>query len=151
MHAWLSRKHFSPNGFSGSLVMFMDIQLTLAFMNFAGANYMIQKTTVVSVDPIIQIGVVNISEVRFKASMAMSRSQMLRGVLGFWSPLMTALGSTENMPVRSNQRFNESICTRQSTRIGIAVSNIEKGFLANLFNCSLVLIYWALQAVLLDI
>jgi hypothetical protein len=25
-------------------------------MNFAGANYMIQKTTVVSVDPIIQIG-----------------------------------------------------------------------------------------------
>ncbi|KAG6759834.1 hypothetical protein POTOM_036327 [Populus tomentosa] len=98
MHAWLSRKHFSPNGFSGSLVMFMDIQLTLAFMNFAGANYMIQKITVVSVDPIIQIGVVNISEVRFKASMAMSRSQMLRGVLGFWSPLMTALGSTENMP-----------------------------------------------------
>lgn len=29
MHAWLSRKHFSPNGFSGSLVMFMDIQMTL--------------------------------------------------------------------------------------------------------------------------
>ena len=29
MHAWLSPKHLSPNGFSGSLVMFMDIQLTL--------------------------------------------------------------------------------------------------------------------------
>ncbi|KAL9389233.1 hypothetical protein Peur_017838 [Populus x canadensis] len=43
--------------------------------------------------------VINISEDRFKASMAMSPSQMLRGVLGFWSPLMTALGSPENMPV----------------------------------------------------
>lgn len=60
-------------------------------MNFAGANYMIQKTTVVSVDPKFKL------EVRFKASMAMSPSQMLRGVLGF---LMTALGSTENMSVR---------------------------------------------------
>ncbi|CAK7326271.1 unnamed protein product [Dovyalis caffra] len=56
------------------------------------------KTTAVSVDPIIQIGVLNISEVRFKVSMAMSPSQRPRGVLGFCSSLMTALGNTENMP-----------------------------------------------------
>lgn len=31
--------------------------------------------------------------------MAMSPSQRPRGVLGFWSSLMTALGNTENMPV----------------------------------------------------
>ena len=43
--------------------------------------------------------VLNISEVRFKVSMAMSPSQRPRGVLGFWSSLMTALGNTENMPV----------------------------------------------------
>lgn len=31
--------------------------------------------------------------------MAMSPSQRPRGVLGFWSSLMTALGNMENMPV----------------------------------------------------
>ncbi|KAJ8767440.1 hypothetical protein K2173_017484 [Erythroxylum novogranatense] len=56
------------------------------------------QTTAVSVDPIIQIGVFNISEVRFKVSMSMSPGQRPRGVLGFWSSLMTALGNTENMP-----------------------------------------------------
>lgn len=45
--------------------------------------------------------VLNISEVRFKVSMAMSPSQRPRGVLGFWASLMTALGNTENMPVSS--------------------------------------------------
>ncbi|KAJ6726583.1 hypothetical protein OIU79_004678 [Salix purpurea] len=87
------------------------------------------KTTAVSVDPIIHIGVLNISEVRFKVSMAMSPSQRPRGVLGFWLSLMTALGNTENMLVRLNQRFNENMCMRQSTMIGIAVSNIKKDLL----------------------
>ncbi|XP_048235070.1 uncharacterized protein LOC8261314 isoform X2 [Ricinus communis] len=87
------------------------------------------QTTAVSVDPIIQIGVLNISEVRFKVSMGMSPGQRPRGVLGFWSSLMTALGNTENMPVRINQRFHENICMRQSAMISIAVSNIKKDLL----------------------
>lgn len=81
------------------------------------------QTTAVSVDPIVEIGyvgllsphfwslellscnnnlncsVLNISEFRFKFSMAMSPTQRPIGVLGFWSSLMTALGNTENMPV----------------------------------------------------
>ncbi|GKV06822.1 hypothetical protein SLEP1_g18658 [Rubroshorea leprosula] len=87
------------------------------------------NTTAVSVDPIIQIGVLNISEVRLKVSMAMSPSQRPRGVLGFWSSLMTALGNTENMPVRINQRFHENVCMRQSTMISNAISNIKKDLL----------------------
>lgn len=46
--------------------------------------------------------VLNISEVRFKMSMAMSPSQRPRGVLGFWASLMTALGNTENMAVSAS-------------------------------------------------
>lgn len=41
----------------------------------------------------------NISEVRFKVSMAMSPTQRPGGVLGFWLSLMTALGNMENMTV----------------------------------------------------
>ncbi|KAJ0034329.1 hypothetical protein Pint_24264 [Pistacia integerrima] len=85
--------------------------------------------TAVSVDPFIQIGVLNISEIRFKVSMTMSPTQRPRGVLGFWSSLMTALGNTENMPVRINQRFHENVCMRQSTMTSNAIANIRKDLL----------------------
>ncbi|KAL3812236.1 hypothetical protein ACJIZ3_013504 [Penstemon smallii] len=87
------------------------------------------QTTSVSVDPIIQIGVLNISEVRFKVTMAMSPTQRPVGVLGFWASLMTALGNTENMPVRINQRFQENVSMRHSVLIGNAISNIRKDLL----------------------
>ncbi|KAJ0228735.1 Vacuolar protein sorting-associated protein 13 [Hirschfeldia incana] len=87
------------------------------------------ESTAVSVDPFIQIDVLNISEVRFKVSMAMSPSQRPRGVLGFWSSLMTALGNTENMPVRISERFSENISMRQSTMINNAIRNVKKDLL----------------------
>ncbi|KAE9602547.1 putative vacuolar protein sorting-associated protein [Lupinus albus] len=87
------------------------------------------QITAASVDSIIQIGVLNMSEVRFRVSMAMSPSQRPRGVLGFWASLMTALGNTENMPVRINQRFHENITMRQSAMISMATSNIQKDLL----------------------
>ncbi|KAD5802908.1 hypothetical protein E3N88_14268 [Mikania micrantha] len=88
------------------------------------------ETTVVSVDPIIEIGVLNISEFRFKFSMAMSPTQRPVGVLGFWASLMTALGNTENMPVRVNQRLLESLSMRQSVLTTNAISNITKDVLS---------------------
>ncbi|XP_031738035.1 uncharacterized protein LOC101213129 isoform X1 [Cucumis sativus] len=87
-------------------------------------------STAVSVDPVIQIRVLHISEVRFRLSMAMSPSQRPRGVLGFWSSLMTALGNTENMPIRINQRFRENICMRQSLMVTNAISSIRKDLLS---------------------
>ncbi|XP_077211040.1 calcium-dependent lipid-binding family protein isoform X2 [Tasmannia lanceolata] len=88
------------------------------------------QTTAVSVDPIIQIGLLNISEIRFKVSLSMSPTQRPRGVLGFWLSLMTALGNTEHMPVRINQRFREDLCMRQSALISAAISNIQKDLLS---------------------
>ncbi|KAK7291737.1 hypothetical protein RIF29_07114 [Crotalaria pallida] len=87
------------------------------------------QITAASVDPIIQIGVLNISEVRFRVSMTMSPSQRPRGVLGFWASLMTALGNTENMPVRINQKFHENVNMRQSSMISMAISNVRKDLL----------------------
>ncbi|XP_051130647.1 uncharacterized protein LOC127251100 isoform X2 [Andrographis paniculata] len=88
------------------------------------------QTTSVSVDPIVQIGVLNISEVRFKVTMAMSPTQRPVGVLGFWASLMTALGNTENMPVRINQRFQENVSMSYSILVGNAISNIKKDVLS---------------------
>ncbi|XP_043726204.1 uncharacterized protein LOC122672780 isoform X2 [Telopea speciosissima] len=88
------------------------------------------QTTAVSVDPIIKIGVLHISEIRSKVSMAMSPTQRPKGVLGFWLSLMTALGNTENMPVRINQRFHDDVSMRQSALISTAISNIQKDLLS---------------------
>ncbi|EPS74076.1 hypothetical protein M569_00677, partial [Genlisea aurea] len=88
------------------------------------------QTTSVSVDPIIQLGVLNISEVRFKLTMAMSPSQRPVGVLGFWASLMTALGNLENMPIRINHKFQENVCLRQSVLVSNAISNIKKDILS---------------------
>lgn len=88
------------------------------------------STSAVSVDPIIKIGLLNISEIRFKVSMAMSPAQRPRGVLGFWSSLMTALGNMEHMPVRIAQRFHEEVCMRQSAVMSTAVSSIQKDLLS---------------------
>jgi vacuolar protein sorting-associated protein 13A/C len=89
-----------------------------------------QTDIAVSVDPITEISVLNISEIRFKFSMAMSPTQRPVGVLGFWSSLMTALGNTENMPIRINQRFQERVCMRQSVLTSNAISNIKKDLLS---------------------
>ncbi|XP_073302377.1 uncharacterized protein [Primulina huaijiensis] len=88
------------------------------------------QTTSVSVDPIMQIGVFNLSEIRFKVTMAMSPTQRPVGVLGFWASLMTALGNTENMPVRINQRFLENVSLRHSVLVSNALSNIKKDILS---------------------
>ncbi|KAK3157946.1 hypothetical protein QOZ80_2AG0130600 [Eleusine coracana subsp. coracana] len=88
------------------------------------------QPSAVSVDPILKIGLLNISEIRFRVSMAMSPSQRPRGVLGFWSSLMTALGNMEHMPVRIAQRYREELCMRQSALMNAAVSNIQKDLLS---------------------
>jgi len=88
------------------------------------------QPSAVSVDPILKIGLLNISEIRFRVSMAMSPSQRPRGVLGFWSSLMTALGNMEHMPVRIAQRYREELCMRQSALTNSAISNIQKDLLS---------------------
>ncbi|RAL47445.1 hypothetical protein DM860_013410 [Cuscuta australis] len=88
------------------------------------------QSTSVSVDPIVQIGAFNISEIRIKVSMVMSPSQRPVGVLGFWSSLMTALGNTENMPVRINQRFLENVSMKRSILVGNAIANVKKDLLS---------------------
>ncbi|KAG9446693.1 hypothetical protein H6P81_012821 [Aristolochia fimbriata] len=88
------------------------------------------QSSAVSVDPTIKIGLFSISEIRFRLSLAMSPTQRPRGILGFWSSLMTALGNTEHMPIRVNQRFLEDVCMRQSAIISSAMSSIQKDLLS---------------------
>ncbi|XP_031479692.1 uncharacterized protein LOC116250249 isoform X3 [Nymphaea colorata] len=94
------------------------------------SNIVVDQTTTVPVDPVIQIGLLNISEIRFKVSVTMSPTLRPRGVLGFWASLMTALGNMENMPIRINQRFLKDISVRKSSISSAAFSSIQKDLLS---------------------
>ncbi|CAM6102066.1 unnamed protein product [Calypogeia fissa] len=88
------------------------------------------QTTDVAMDPIIRIGLLHTTEVRFKVTLAMSPTQRPRGMLGFWSTLMTSLGNTDEMPIRINPRVHEEITMRKSALITAAVSSIRNDVLS---------------------
>ncbi|KAI5061209.1 hypothetical protein GOP47_0023714 [Adiantum capillus-veneris] len=89
------------------------------------------QTTDVSVDPIVSIGLLNTSEIRFKVSLVMSPSQRPRSALGFWASLMTALGNTDDLQIRIAPRVHEEICMRQSALVAACVSSIRKDILSH--------------------
>ncbi|XP_024542530.1 uncharacterized protein LOC9648284 isoform X1 [Selaginella moellendorffii] len=88
------------------------------------------QTTAVALDPIISIGLLNTSEIRFKVTLAMSPTQRPRGVLGFWSTLLTSLGNTDDMPVRITPHVHENICMSQSALVAAAIASVRNDMLS---------------------
>lgn len=89
------------------------------------------QTTDVSVDPIIYIGLLYTSEIRFKVSLVMSPTQRPRGALGFWASLMTALGNTDDLQVRIAPRVHEDVCMRQSSLLAACMEGVRKDLLSH--------------------
>eukprot|EP00250_Pteridium_aquilinum_P021886 c25256_g1_i1 orf=924-13886(-) len=105
------------------------LQQMLQFLNLNRLTA--SQTTDVSVDPIINIGLLNTSEIRFKVSLVMSPTQRPRGALGFWASLMTALGNTDDLQIRIAPRVYEDICMRQSSLLAACISSIRKDILSH--------------------
>ncbi|KAL3679175.1 hypothetical protein R1sor_022131 [Riccia sorocarpa] len=92
------------------------------------------QTTDVAIDPIIKIGLLHTTEIRFKVTLAMSPTQRPRGMLGFWSTLMTSLGNTDEMPIRITPRVHEEMTMRQSALFAAAISSIRNDVLSQPFS-----------------
>ncbi|KAL2613699.1 hypothetical protein R1flu_025391 [Riccia fluitans] len=91
------------------------------------------QTTDVAIDPNIRIGLLHTTEIRFKVTLAMSPTQRPRGMLGFWSTLMTSLGNTDEMPIRITPRVHEEMTMRQSALFAAAISSIRNDVLSQPF------------------
>nr|CAB3500118.1 unnamed protein product [Digitaria exilis] len=61
------------------------------------------STTVTEVDPEIRIELVDISEIRLKISLETAPTQRPRGVLGIWSPVLSAVGNAFKIQVWSRR------------------------------------------------
>ncbi|KAH7429913.1 hypothetical protein KP509_09G071300 [Ceratopteris richardii] len=124
-----------PNAHNNALVVNLHepiiwrLQQMLQHLNLE--RFTASQTTDVSVDPVIHIGLLNTSEIRFKVSLAMTPSQRPRGALGFWASLMTALGNTDDLQIRIAPRVHEDICMRQSALITSCLSSIRKDILSH--------------------
>ncbi|KAG0568137.1 hypothetical protein KC19_7G189300 [Ceratodon purpureus] len=91
------------------------------------------KTTAVAIDPIIRIGLLQTSEIRFKVTLAMAPAQRPRGMLGFWATLITSLGNTDEMPIRITPRVHEDVSMRQSALWAAAFASVRNDLLSQPF------------------
>ncbi|XP_024384462.1 uncharacterized protein [Physcomitrium patens] len=91
------------------------------------------KTTAVAIDPIIKIGLLHTSEIRFKVTLTMAPAQRPRGMLGFWATLITSLGNTDEMPIRITPRVHEDVSMRQSALWAAAFASLRNDLLSQPF------------------
>jgi vacuolar protein sorting-associated protein 13A/C len=63
-----------------------------------------EQSTAVTVDPRVHIGLLNMTDLHFKLTLLIAPAQRPRGILGFWSTLVTSLGNTNEMQVRNQAK-----------------------------------------------
>ncbi|KAJ7520829.1 hypothetical protein O6H91_19G024200 [Diphasiastrum complanatum] len=100
------------------------------FQNLNLSRLTSSQTTAVALDPIIHIGLLSTTDFRFKVTLAMSPTQRPRGILGFWSTLLTSLGNTDDMQIRITPHLHEEICMRQSALVAAAIASIRNDILS---------------------
>ncbi|BBN04917.1 vacuolar protein sorting-associated protein 13A/C [Marchantia polymorpha subsp. ruderalis] len=77
---------------------------------------------VVQVDPEFRIDLIDVSEVRLKLTLETAPAARPRGMLGYWSPLVTGLGNTNKMPIHFSNVLHKGRYMRKS-QIGPAVTS----------------------------
>ncbi|GJP54206.1 hypothetical protein CLOM_g13301 [Closterium sp. NIES-68] len=91
------------------------------------------RSTSVSLDPRVHIGLLNISEGRLKLTMAMSPLHRPRYMMGFWTSVLTSMGNTDEMPIRLSPRVREGLVLRRSQVWSEAWRSVSNDLLAQPF------------------
>lgn len=92
-----------------------------------------EDTTAVAVDPRVRITLFHMLEAQIKVTLAMAPSQRPRGILGFWSTLISSLGNTDEMPIRIREKVAENVYMRKSQLQGAATQSITNDLLSQPF------------------
>lgn len=81
-----------------------------------------QSSNVTEVDPEIHIGLIDVSEIRLKVSLETEPSQRPHGVLGVWSPILSAVGNALKIQVHLRRVMHRDRFMRKSS-IAPAIQN----------------------------
>ncbi|KAK3153327.1 hypothetical protein QOZ80_2BG0170820 [Eleusine coracana subsp. coracana] len=89
------------------------------------------STTVTEVDPEIRIELIDISEIRLKISLETAPAQRPRGVLGIWSPVLSAVGNAFKIQVHLRKVMHRSRFMRKSSIIPAITNRIKRDLIHN--------------------
>ncbi|GJX33564.1 pleckstrin domain superfamily protein [Tanacetum coccineum] len=81
-----------------------------------------QSSSVAQVDPEILINLIDVSEVRLKLSLETAPAQRPHGVLGVWSPILSAVGNAFKLQIHLRKVMHKDRYMRKSS-VGPAISN----------------------------
>ncbi|KAL6642664.1 hypothetical protein ACP70R_020845 [Stipagrostis hirtigluma subsp. patula] len=87
--------------------------------------------TVTEVDPEIRIELVDISEIRLKISLETAPTQRPRGVLGIWSPVLSAVGNAFKIQVHLRKVMHRGRYMRKSSIIPAIMNRIKRDLIHN--------------------
>ncbi|WOL09557.1 hypothetical protein Cni_G18310 [Canna indica] len=85
----------------------------------------------VQVDPEIQVELIDISEIRLKISLETAPAQRPSGVLGVWSPILSALGNAFKIQVHLRKVVQRSRYMRQSSIVPAIANRIKRDLIHN--------------------
>ncbi|GBG70050.1 hypothetical protein CBR_g4878 [Chara braunii] len=91
------------------------------------------ESQTVSVDPYVRIGLLILSEIPIRVSLAMAPSLRPRGVLGFWAKLASSISNTNNLSIKLHGRMKENICMRKSEVLSSTLRNVRNDLLSQPF------------------
>ncbi|XP_073111690.1 uncharacterized protein [Elaeis guineensis] len=89
------------------------------------------SSNVAQVDPEIRIELIDVSEVRLKLSLETAPTQRPHGVLGMWSPVLSAVGNAFKIQVHLRKVMHRSRFMRKSSIIPAIVNRIRRDLIHN--------------------
>ncbi|CAK7356237.1 unnamed protein product [Dovyalis caffra] len=92
------------------------------FYNNLQIDRLPQSSNVTEVDPEIHIGLIDVSEIRLKVSLETAPAQRPHGVLGIWSPILSAVGNALKIQVHLRRVMHRDRFMRKSS-VGPAIQN----------------------------
>ncbi|XP_037495569.1 uncharacterized protein LOC105636609 isoform X2 [Jatropha curcas] len=90
-----------------------------------------QSSSVTQVDPEIRVELIDVSEVRLKVSLETAPTQRPHGVLGVWSPILSAVGNAFKIQVHLRRVMHQDRFMRQSSIIPAIGNRIWRDLIHN--------------------
>ncbi|ERN15489.1 uncharacterized protein LOC18443778 [Amborella trichopoda] len=92
------------------------------------------NTSITEVDPEIRVDLIDVSEIRLKLSLETAPSQRPHGVLGVWSPILSAVGNAFKLQVHLRKVVHKNRFMRKSSVLPAIVNRIWRDLIHNPFH-----------------